>query len=115
MNLERESALAQICAVLSEMRVSDPALEAKLSDQALRRYESFCRQGPEQLACPVCFLTKGRISSLLYPRPPQIFPQTRHLICEFCTTSFPLGAEAEGLPTPAANHINSMGKSGTLM
>ena len=96
----RESTLMQICAILSEMRDSDPIFDAKLSGQALRRYESFCRHGPEQLACPVCFLTKGRISSLLYPRPPQTFPQARHLICEFCTTSFPLAGE----PQRAANN-----------
>lgn len=93
--MDRDSALSQICRLLHDMRAADPPLRNKLTDAGIERYVAFCQGDAARLACPVCFLTKGRISYLLYPTPPRIFPNAQHLICEFCTTGIPISTVSE--------------------
>lgn len=88
--MKQESVLSQICTTLRQIRDLDAGFGAKLTDQTIQEYMDICRTAGEHLACPICFLTKGRFSNL---HPPCPFPITEHrknLRCEFCAASIPI-------------------------
>lgn len=88
--MDNESALSQICAILLQIRDLDPGLGVKLADQAIQHYVEFCKTARMHLACPVCFLTKGRISNLLPTHQFQTDMYRTNMKCEFCAASIPI-------------------------
>lgn len=87
--MDTKTALSQVTETLCRLRALDPELHSKIADDQIQRYVDFCRRDEEQLACPVCFLTKRRVS-YMRPRLPRMSPREEDLVCDFCTTRIPI-------------------------
>lgn len=87
--MDTKSALSQITETLYRLRAFDPQLRSKITDDHVQRYVEFSQRDEEHLACPVCFLAKGRVS---YMRTglPGISAGEEDLVCNFCATRIPI-------------------------
>lgn len=94
--MDTNVALSQVRETLYRLRALDLDLRSKITDDHIQRYVDFCRRDDELLACPVCFLSKGKVS-YMHPGLPQMLPGTEDLICDYCNTHIPISLPSQNV------------------
>jgi len=87
--MDIEAAVSQIAATLYRLSASDLQLRSRITDDVIERYVNFAQQDQERLTCPICFLSKGRVSHM-YPGVPRLSATAEELKCDFCMTTIPI-------------------------
>lgn len=82
-------AISQIVDTLSRLSASDPQLCAKITEDVIERYMTYAQQDHNGITCPVCFLSKGKIS-YMYPKRLRLLSGEEDVMCDCCRTRIPL-------------------------